>query len=74
MPPRITHIAPELVLASRQGGRCPHCLGAIYLICVEGQDGAELWAPAERCGAHFELHDCTPKAWHAVPIVSKVLG
>jgi hypothetical protein len=74
VPPRVTRIAPEHVLESGPGGRCHHCLGTVYRVCVKGEDGAERWVPAELVGDHFELHDCTPKAWHASPVTSKVLG
>jgi hypothetical protein len=64
--PRARVLALESVVASR-GARCEHCLGAIYEICV-GQE----WFPAELVGAHFEPHDCVPRAWYPVPIVAKV--
>jgi hypothetical protein len=68
--PRARVIASASVLAVRSGGRCPHRLGAIYKVSV-GQ--AAEWLPAELVGDHYEVHDCVPRAWHPVPIVSKVL-
>jgi hypothetical protein len=64
------YIAPDSVLAVRPGGRCPHCLGAIYQVDV-GQPGE--WLSAERVGEHYEVHDCVPRGWYPAPAAQRIV-
>jgi hypothetical protein len=47
---------------TRSGGRCVHCLAPVLEVILAGE-----WVPAELVADHYELHDCQPRAWHAVP-------